>query len=289
MGLRENNKQDKRERLTRAAHELFSEQGYEATTIRQIAERAGIGVGTIFLYARDKPGLLFLLFSDAVLAVEREAFATLPTADDTAPAGSTTPKQSRPRRARGDEGDLLLHQLVHVFSAFYRHYTTNRHLARLFVKELLFLDGTPARPAARPTARAAAAPMDPPAADAASPGSASAASDGEKHVELTMSFIARLAALVGQAQARGELRDDFDPLLATINFFATYFLTLVGLLDPVHGRGLDAELATERLRASLQLQISGLLPRTIERSPPRRADSATDRRVRSRPRPARRN
>ena len=80
MGLRETNKQDKRERLSRAAHELFSEQGFDATTMRQIAERAGIGVGTIFLYARDKQGLLFLLFSEAVLGVEQQAFATLPTA-----------------------------------------------------------------------------------------------------------------------------------------------------------------------------------------------------------------
>lgn len=267
MGLRETNKQDKRERLSRAAHELFSEQGFDSTTMRQIAERAGIGVGTIFLYARDKQGLLFLLFSEAVLGVEQQAFATLPTAgaatsaEPSAAAKSQAtprpkPSQSRPSPAGSPAEPLLLDQLVHVFSAFYRYYTTNRPLARLFVKELLFLDGRSPSPAPSPA----------PAAGNADP------SDGEKHVALTMGFIGRMAALVGAAQARGELRRDFDPLLATLNFFSIYFLTLVGLLDPVHGAALDAELASERLRASLQLQISGLLPPAASRSRPRRTD-----------------
>lgn len=236
MGLRENNKQDKRERLSRAAHALFSEQGFDATTIRQIAERAGIGVGTIFLYARDKQGLLFLLFSEAVLAVEREAFASLPGLDSAPEPARAAPRQSRSADQHRDGEPLLLRQLLHVFSAYYRYYMTDRALARLFVKELLFLDSTPPASATK----------------------VAEASDGEKHVALTMNFIGRLAGLVGQAQARGELREDFDPLVATLNFFASYFLTLVGLLDPVHGRGLDAELATERLRDSLQLQIAGL-------------------------------
>ncbi len=263
MGLRETNKQDKRERLSRAAHELFSEQGFDATTMRQIAERAGIGVGTIFLYARDKQGLLFLLFSEAVLGVEQQAFTTLPTAgaatsaEPGVAAKSQDTRRPRPTRLRPSPAgaaaeSLLLDQLVHVFSAFYRYYTTNRPLARLFVKELLFLDGRSPSPVAGNA--------DP--------------SDGEKHVALTMGFIGRMAALVSAAQARDELRRDFDPLLATLNFFSIYFLTLVGLLDPVHGAALDAELASERLRASLQLQISGLLPKATSRSRPRRTDVA---------------
>jgi AcrR family transcriptional regulator len=219
MGLRESNKQDKRERLGRAARELFSEQGFDATTMRQIADRAGIGVGTIFLYARDKRGLLFLLFSDAVLDVQRQAFASLPTGE----AGA----------------ELLVEQLVHVFSSFYRYYATDRRLSRLFVRELLFQD-QPASPPAEPGA------------------GNSAISDAEKHLGLTLEFLGRLAALVQQAQERGGLRADFSPLLAAMNFFATYFLTLVGLLDPIHGASLDAELATARLRMALQLQVSGL-------------------------------
>jgi AcrR family transcriptional regulator len=277
MGLRESNKQDKRERLSRAARELFSEQGFEATTIRQIAERAGIGVGTIFLYARDKPGLLFLLFSEAVLAVEQQAFATLPTAEGGAGQDRASPKQSRPGKDHRDGEPLILRQLVHVFSAFYRYYMTDRQLARLFVKELLFLDSSRG-PAPEPVTGKAAAAGDP-----TRPAEAGV-SDAEKHIALTMNFLGRLAALVAGAQARGELRDDFDPLTATMNFFAIYFLTLVGLLDPVHGRSLDAELATVRLRDSLQLQISGLLPPRAERSQPRRASSAAG----PRPRPARR-
>ncbi len=235
MGVREANKQDKRERLSRAARELFSQQGFDATTMRQIAERAGIGVGTIFLYARDKQGLLFLLFSDAVLDVQRRAFDSLPAGDG---AGQHSTSQS-----------VLLEQLVHVFSSFYHYYESDRRLSRLFIKELLFLDSEPA--GLKPNANAAGEP-------GRASGSNSRVSDAEKHVGLTLEFIGRLSGLVQQAQARGELRADFDPLLATMNFFATYFLTLVGLLDPIAGVQQDAELATQRLRLALQLQISGL-------------------------------
>ena len=242
MGVREANKQDKRERLSRAARELFSQQGFDATTMRQIAERAGIGVGTIFLYARDKQGLLFLLFSDAVLDVQRRAFESLPQGDK---AGMRSPSQS-----------VLLEQLVHVFSSFYRYYESDRRLSRLFIKELLFLDSDPAGPQPNAHANANAS------GEAGQPGRAGASnsrvSDAETHVGLTLEFIGRLSGLVQQAQVRGELRADFDPLLATMNFFATYFLTLVGLLDPIAGAQQDAELATQRLRLALQLQISGL-------------------------------
>lgn len=242
MGLRETNKQDKRERLSRAARELFSEQGFDDTTMRQIAERAGIGVGTIFLYAPDKQGLLFLLFSDAVLDVQRQAFASLPTQISDA---AVRPSTGLPVGA-GAAG-LLLEQLVHIFSSFYRYYEADRRLSRLFIKELLFLD----RGAEGGDVRVRT--------ESDGTGTASGVvSDAEKHTALTLEFIGRLSGLVQQAQARGELRSDFDPLLATMNFFATYFLTLVGLLDPIHGAHQNAELATQRLRLALQLQISGL-------------------------------
>ena len=49
-----------RERLTRAAVELFAEQGYEATTINEIAERAGgLTKTTFFRHFGDKREVLF--------------------------------------------------------------------------------------------------------------------------------------------------------------------------------------------------------------------------------------
>ncbi|HET9103289.1 MAG TPA: TetR family transcriptional regulator [Solirubrobacteraceae bacterium] len=52
-------KPDAQGRLVRAAIELFDEQGYEATTVAQIAERAGLTKRTFFRYFSDKREVLF--------------------------------------------------------------------------------------------------------------------------------------------------------------------------------------------------------------------------------------
>lgn len=45
---------DKRHAILHAARELFAAQGYDATTIAQIARAAGIAVGTVYLYFANK-------------------------------------------------------------------------------------------------------------------------------------------------------------------------------------------------------------------------------------------
>src|ERR1051325_6043811 len=47
-----------RERLVRAAVDLFTEQGYDATTVAQITERAGVTKSTFFRHFPDKRELL---------------------------------------------------------------------------------------------------------------------------------------------------------------------------------------------------------------------------------------
>ena len=51
-------KPDARERLVRAALELFAEQGYDNTTVAQIAERAGLTKSTFFRHFPDKRDVL---------------------------------------------------------------------------------------------------------------------------------------------------------------------------------------------------------------------------------------
>lgn len=60
-GRRERNKQVKLERIVAAAKELFAEQGVDEVTTQQIAERADIGAGTLFLYVKNKGELLLLV------------------------------------------------------------------------------------------------------------------------------------------------------------------------------------------------------------------------------------
>ena len=61
VGRRERNKQQKFDRIITAASELFAEYGVDEVTTQQIAERADIGTGTLFLYAKTKGELLLLV------------------------------------------------------------------------------------------------------------------------------------------------------------------------------------------------------------------------------------
>jgi AcrR family transcriptional regulator len=49
---------DKREAIIEAARTLFAKQGYEETTIAEIARAAGVGVGTVYLYFENKRRIL---------------------------------------------------------------------------------------------------------------------------------------------------------------------------------------------------------------------------------------
>ena len=61
LGRRERNKLEKLDRITAAASELFSEHGVDEVTTQQIADKADIGTGTLFLYAKTKGELLLLV------------------------------------------------------------------------------------------------------------------------------------------------------------------------------------------------------------------------------------
>lgn len=104
-------KEDTRERIRRAAWELFSTQGFEQTTTKAIAERAGVAGGTIFVHARDKDDILFLVMHDKLSAAVDEAFATLPEAS-------------------------FLDQLIHIFGRFFRMYAEAPRVAHAFVRTL---------------------------------------------------------------------------------------------------------------------------------------------------------
>jgi len=52
--------EERREQIIKAATKLFSEQGYYLTTIQDIASEAGISVGLIYQYFKDKDDVLFL-------------------------------------------------------------------------------------------------------------------------------------------------------------------------------------------------------------------------------------
>jgi AcrR family transcriptional regulator len=114
VGLRERNKLDKRQRIRAAARDLFARRGYEAATMRDIASRAHVALGTLFNYADDKRDLVFLIFNDVLDGLTDRALAA-----------------PRPDAA-------ILGQLMAVFRCHYEVLAKNPALSRLLLQELTF-------------------------------------------------------------------------------------------------------------------------------------------------------
>jgi TetR/AcrR family transcriptional regulator len=75
IGRRERNKREKLERIIAAARELFEAYGVDAVTTQQIADKADIGTGTLFLYAKSKSELLLLVQNSSYVAALQEGRA----------------------------------------------------------------------------------------------------------------------------------------------------------------------------------------------------------------------
>ncbi|HXP58715.1 MAG TPA: helix-turn-helix domain-containing protein [Streptosporangiaceae bacterium] len=98
---------DARERLTDAALELFVANGYEETTVAQIAERAGLNRATFFRHFADKREVLFGgedrlagLFADGIRAAAPEATLTECLQAAFTAAGVAMTPQQRARAAQ---------------------------------------------------------------------------------------------------------------------------------------------------------------------------------------------
>jgi AcrR family transcriptional regulator len=113
-GARERRKRAVRERIRAAAAELFTRHGYGAATMRQIARRARVALGTLFNYAQDKRDLVFLIFNEELNATTDIALAAA--------------RPSQPLAA----------QLAAVFRVHYRWLAAKPALARILLQELTF-------------------------------------------------------------------------------------------------------------------------------------------------------
>lgn len=96
-----------RERLEDAALDLFAENGYEETTVAQIADRAGLNRATFFRHFADKREVLFGgedllagLFADAIRAAPPGATPTECLQAALTAVGAAMTPQLRPAAAR---------------------------------------------------------------------------------------------------------------------------------------------------------------------------------------------
>jgi AcrR family transcriptional regulator len=115
-GLRARNKLDKLRRIKEAAQSLFVAKGFDDTTLREIAVRADVGLGTIFLYAKDKRDLLFLTINEPLEQITQEAEGVF---DAKAP---------------------LMDNLLGIARLHYRFFGRQPALARLALREMIFYE-----------------------------------------------------------------------------------------------------------------------------------------------------
>jgi AcrR family transcriptional regulator len=66
-------KERKRQKIIRAATQLFIKHGYRKTSIAEVAERAGVAKGTVYLYAKNKNDLMI----QAIAEEKRRYFEVL--------------------------------------------------------------------------------------------------------------------------------------------------------------------------------------------------------------------
>lgn len=75
---REAKPSDKREAILGAALELFVERGFYGTAVPEIAERAGVGAGTIYRYFDSKEALVNVIYRDEKTRFGRLAMVDFP-------------------------------------------------------------------------------------------------------------------------------------------------------------------------------------------------------------------
>ncbi|MBV9108816.1 MAG: TetR/AcrR family transcriptional regulator [Gemmatimonadetes bacterium] len=192
--VRQERSAETRGRVLAAARELFRERGFDETSADQIAKRAGVAKGTVFLHGGSKERLLLLVFEADVVETATRALDAVRPAQTVAAALQT------------------------VFTHFFRLYERDMALARRFVKEQVVL----------PHQENPLAP-------------------------LTLDFVARLADLIAERQASGEVHPDLDARLAAQISYALYSGVLVGWLS---GWIPDAALRDRILAGSLALHWS---------------------------------
>jgi AcrR family transcriptional regulator len=93
---------------------LFTELGYDAATLNQIASLAGLGKGTIFNYVTDKRDIIFLIFHEDMAALLDRAIAEI----------------------GGKQG--FSEKILGIVELHYRLYAQNPKLSRILLTEVGF-------------------------------------------------------------------------------------------------------------------------------------------------------
>ena len=108
---RTKNKEETGRIIFDTAYALLEEKGFDKFTMRELASRAGVGLGTIFQHFKDKSTLLVSIYTHEFQPVIDNALETLPKKD-------------------------IKKQLLYLVRQFYSYYAKRPDISRILFKEL---------------------------------------------------------------------------------------------------------------------------------------------------------
>lgn len=111
---REEKKQKTKKAILAAAVELFAKNGFEKTSISQLARTAGVGKGTVYGYFKTKQDILQAFCEDELEYIREQL---------TKKTNSDAP---------------VIEQLVTIFMAEFEYVTRNPEFGRLYMQEMVF-------------------------------------------------------------------------------------------------------------------------------------------------------
>lgn len=114
MSLREVKKQNNKKAILESAISLFNENGYDNTSIEQIARKAGVGKGTVYSYFSTKKSIIKGFCEFELETIHHQLVA------------QTNPDAT------------ILEQMLLIYMTEFRHVTQNPEFGRLYMREALF-------------------------------------------------------------------------------------------------------------------------------------------------------
>lgn len=165
-GTREAKKRKTKKAILDAAVELFGQNGYEKTSIAQLARTAGVGKGTVYSYFKTKQDILYA-FCEEELDFIHERLTE-----------------------ESDASSTILDRMLAIFMAEFDYITRNPEFGRIFLQESIF----PRKPIFKEQ------------------------KDAENR------YFEMIFPIIENAQQRGELRRELEPLHICGHFFALFIL-----------------------------------------------------------------
>ncbi len=111
---REERKRKTKKAIIKAAVKLFSEKGFEKTSIEELAREAGIGKGTIYTYFQTKTEIFHAFCEEELEYIFEEL---IHNTDSNAP---------------------LIDQLLTIYMGEFRYVTKNKEFGRIFMQQIIF-------------------------------------------------------------------------------------------------------------------------------------------------------